>query len=102
MRPTKKSITNHSCEAPTLGQRTRQGWAPGWWQLSDALLDAKVDSALNKLSRSGQPRHTVETKVEPLVNDSKFKARVQVLQHAATAAISGARSCGTYRICSQP
>jgi hypothetical protein len=51
-------------------------------------LDEKFDNQVKEMSNLTSRVVAVETKLEPIVDDAKFKGRVLVLTHAVTGAIA--------------
>jgi hypothetical protein len=51
-------------------------------------LDEKFDHQVGEMSNLTSRVTAVETKLEPIVEDAKFKGRVAILTHAVTGAIA--------------
>ena len=51
-------------------------------------LDEKFDNQVKEISNMASRVTAVETKLEPIVEDAKFKGRVALLTHAVTGAIA--------------
>jgi len=52
-------------------------------------LDEKFDHQATELSNMASRVTAVETKLDPIVDDAKFKGRLALVTHAVTGAIAG-------------
>jgi hypothetical protein len=52
-------------------------------------LDEKFDAQAKELSSMASRVTAVETKLDPIVDDAKFKGRMALVTHALTGAIAG-------------